>query len=92
MTDQFYVFLQKDQASNWVVELRNKQEFEADLQQAAAEFSNKLIDFRLREIVNAETLGVREALVKKAFMEGVPKPGLDGAISNEIHLDFGTHK
>ena len=80
MTDRFYVFLDKEQSGGWRVELRNKPGTVANLQEGTAEFCNSLIDHRLRDIVNAETSGIREALVKRAFMEGVPKPGLEGAI------------
>lgn len=86
MTDRFFLFLDKDQDGRWIVELRNKPDSQADLQQALSEFCNSLIDFRLRDIVNAETGGIREALVRRAFMEGVPKPGLEDAISNETRI------
>jgi len=86
MTDRFFLFLDKDQDGRWIVELRNKPDNQADLQAALSEFCNALIDFRLRDIVNAETGAIREALVRRAFMEGVPKPGLEGAVSNEAHI------
>jgi His-Xaa-Ser system protein HxsD len=86
MTDRFYLFIDKRPSGPWLIEMRNKPGSSADLQQACAELCNSIIDFRLRDIVNKETLGIREALVKRAFVEGVPKPGLDGAISNEEHL------
>ena len=86
MTDRFFLFLDKDQDGRWIVELRNKPDSQADLRQALSEFCNSLIDFRLRDIVNAETGGIREALVRRAFMEGVPKPGLEGAVSDETRI------
>lgn len=86
MTDRFYVFLDKEQSGRWQIELRNKPGAAVNLQEAVAEFCNSLVDHRLRDIVNAETGGIREALVKRAFMEGVPKPGLEGAVSNESHV------
>lgn len=85
-TDRYYVFLDKEANGRWLVEIRSKATSENDLQQALAEFCNSLIDFRLRDIVNVETGAIREALVRRAFMEGVPKPGLEGVISNESHL------
>jgi His-Xaa-Ser system protein HxsD len=85
LTDSHYVFLDR-QGDRTRVEIRNKPGSETDLRQACAEFCNALVDFRLRDIVAQETSGIREALVKQAFMEGVPKPGLSGARSNEKHL------
>ena len=86
MTDRFYVFLDRDQDGRWIVEMRNKPGNSTDLHQAASEFCNSLVDFRLRDIVNAETGSIREALVRRAFMEGVPKAGLEGAVSDERHV------
>jgi His-Xaa-Ser system protein HxsD len=48
------------------------------LQEACAEFCNSLVDFRVRGLVLSETAGVREALVSKAFVEGVPKERIAG--------------
>src|SRR5262245_12277589 len=86
MTDRFFLFLDRDQDGRWIVGLRNKPDSQADLRLALSEFCNSLVDFRLRDIVNAETGSIREALVRFAFMEGVPKPGLEGAVSNEEHV------
>jgi His-Xaa-Ser system protein HxsD len=85
LTDRHYVFLDKE-GDRMRIEIRNKSGSTADLQQACAEFCNAMVDFRLRDIVARETGGIRDALVKQAFLEGVPKPGLDGARSNEKHL------
>jgi His-Xaa-Ser system protein HxsD len=85
LTDSHYVFLDRE-GGRIRVEIRNKPGSDADLRQTCAEFCNSLIDFRLREIVAQETGTIREALVKQAFMEGVPTPGLSGARSNEKHL------
>jgi His-Xaa-Ser system protein HxsD len=85
-TDRSYVFLDKDSDGRWLVEIRSKSPSDEQLQQALADFCNSLIDFRLRDIVNAETGAIREALVRRAFMEGIPKVGLEGAISNEAHI------
>jgi His-Xaa-Ser system protein HxsD len=85
LTDRFYLFLSRED-EKVRVEVRNKPDFPVDLQQACGDFCNSLIDFRLREIVAKEADGIREALVRQAFLEGVPKPGLAGARSNEGHL------
>jgi len=85
MTDRFHIFLERvDHGIR--IEFRNKPGTAADLQQACADLCNALVDFRLRDIVAQETGGIRDALVKHAFLEGVPKPGLAGAQSNEMHL------
>lgn len=86
LTDRFYLFLEPADGSRIRIELRNKPGGEADLQNACADLCNALVDFRLREIVARETGEIRDALVKRAFLEGVPKPGLAGAVSDERHL------
>jgi His-Xaa-Ser system protein HxsD len=85
-TDRYFVFIDREASGRWIVEIRNKPGNTSDLQEATAEFCNTLIDYRLRDLVTAETGGIREALVRRAFMEGVPRPGLEGAISNESAL------
>lgn len=85
LTDRHYVFLDRE-GGRIRVEIRNKPGTSADLQLACADFCNALVDFRLRDIVAKETGGIREALVKHAFLQGVPEPGLPGARSNERHL------
>ena len=85
LTDRHYVFLDRD-GSRIRVEIRNKPGADANLQQACADFCNSLVDFRLRDIVAHETGAIREALVKHAFIQGVPESGLPGARSNERHL------
>jgi His-Xaa-Ser system protein HxsD len=85
-TDRYYLFLDRTAEGRIVVELRIKNVSDGDLRAACAEFCNALIDFRVRDIVGQETMPIREALVTKAFMEGVPEPGLHGAKSSERHL------
>lgn len=79
-TDRFYVFLDTASNNRLLVELRVKvaSPQKTDLQGACAEFCNSLVDFRVRSMVLTETSAVREALVAKAFMEGVPKPPIEG--------------
>lgn len=79
-TDRFYVFLDAAPDNRLLVELREKDASpqKTDLQIACAEFCNSLVDFRVRSMVLTETSVVREALVAKAFMEGVPKPQIEG--------------
>ena len=88
-TERFFVFLERTPTGAIRIELRNKPGEDVDLALACSDFCNTLIDFRVREIVNKETSGIREALVKRAFLEGVSKPGLDGVVSNERELERG---
>lgn len=74
-TDRFYVFLDTNSDNRLLVELRAKQATQPpDLQAACAEFCNALVDFRVRAMVLNESHTVREALVTKAFLEGIPTP------------------
>ena len=82
-TDRFYLYLDRTAAGAVRVELRSKEGLSADLVQSCSEFCNSLIDFQVRELVSRETAGIREALVKHAFLQGVPRPGFAGAISDE---------
>lgn len=68
-TDRYFVYLRRSADNQIRVELRAKEGSGADLDRACAEFCNSLIDFRVRQMVAAETAGVREALVTKAFSE-----------------------
>ena len=73
-TDRFYVFVDPTPDNRISVELRPKAtSLHADLQASCGEFCNSLLDFRVRGLVLSETSAVREALVAKAFMEGIPK-------------------
>jgi His-Xaa-Ser system protein HxsD len=85
LTDRHYIFLDRE-GERIRVELRAKAGSTSDLQEACAELCNALIDFRLRDIVAKETGAIREALVKQAFLQGVPQPSLPGARSNDKHL------
>lgn len=76
-TDRFYIFLDSPNEGRVLVELRSKDPAQpSDLKAACAEFCNSLIDFRVRDLVAQETMGIRETLVTKAFMEGIPKSSL----------------
>jgi His-Xaa-Ser system protein HxsD len=86
-TDRFYLFIDADGADRLSIEIRLKDGTSADLGSAIREFCNSLIDFRLRDIVNAETGSIRDSLVRRAFQEGQTQAGLTGAVSNERHLE-----
>jgi His-Xaa-Ser system protein HxsD len=84
LTDRYYIFLDVSSDGRMLVEFRPKASSSAAAtEHVSAEFCNHLIDFRLRDIVLTESGPIREALVTKAFSEGVVKPGLAGAISDE---------
>ena len=77
-TDRFYIFLDSTPDNRLSVELRPKVSAPpTDLQSACAEFCNSLVDFHVRALVLKETHAVREALVTKAFMEGIPEARAD---------------
>ena len=72
-TDDHYVFIRKDtNEKNWHVELRLKSAIseKTELEALAGDFSNKLLDQQIRQIVISETKNVRDRLVEKAFFEG----------------------
>jgi His-Xaa-Ser system protein HxsD len=78
-TDRFYVFLESTSDKYLTVELRPKVSSPpVDLPMACGEFCNSLVDFRVRGMVLSETSSIRDALVTKAFMEGIPKPRMQG--------------
>lgn len=84
-TDRFFIFLDQAGSERITVEIRQKDLTGTDsLEDACREFCNSLIDHRVRDIVLKETGAIREALVLRAFSEGVPKPGFPGVISKEV--------
>ncbi len=90
LTDRFFLFLRRRGPGRLIVEFRAKPPTAstpaADLATAVGEFCNGLIDFKVRQQVIQETGTIRETLVSKAFSEGIPTPGLQGASSNERSL------
>ncbi len=86
-TGNFFVFMDRAGDGRIAVELRPKNKI--DLSTAVGEFCNALIDARVRQVVLAETNTVRDELIRKAFQEGMPKPGFSGARSNETALIVG---
>jgi His-Xaa-Ser system protein HxsD len=86
-TDRFFVHLRRSGAETIMVELRHKGEGTAEeLSRALSEFCNSLIDFKLRQVVLGETGAIREALVSKAFSEGLAGRRLGPAVSGERAL------
>jgi His-Xaa-Ser system protein HxsD len=77
LTDQYYLYLFRDNAhpeSKLIVELRLKKQGDHNsLENACRVFSNQLLDQEVRQVVQAETSGLRDSLVQKAFFEGRPQ-------------------
>lgn len=76
LTDSYFLYLSRDcqdPASKLSVELRLKEPSD-NVQQllkiACREFGNHLLDQEVRQVVQTETAGLRDALVQKAFFEG----------------------
>lgn len=78
LTDIYFLYLFRDNqypASKLTVELRLKEPVEntQSLEIACREFGNHLLDQEVRQVVQTETAGLRDALVQKAFFEGRPR-------------------
>lgn len=68
-TDRCYLFLSTSEASG-VISVRFKQKLEScDLESVAGEFSNELINQRVRLDIANETRAIRELIVAQAFTE-----------------------
>jgi His-Xaa-Ser system protein HxsD len=68
-TDKCYLFLQP-QDPNSIVQVKfSRKKPDADLSLIAAEFSNELINQKVRLDVAAETQAIRELIVAQAFAE-----------------------
>jgi His-Xaa-Ser system protein HxsD len=68
-TDRCYLFLSQDEDSP-VVQVRfNRKSSGTDLNEVAGEFSNELINQKVRLDVAAETKTIRELIVAQAFAE-----------------------
>jgi His-Xaa-Ser system protein HxsD len=85
-TDKFYVFLAKNFETGLLdIEFRLKQgEDTEQLKIACGEFSNYLLDQEVRQKVLLETSGIRDALIKKAFVDARIPPPLN-TICNESY-------
>ena len=70
-TDRVFLQLRRCAQDKNVLELiiRAKGNQELCLENIAGEFCNSLIDQSVREIVNNQTQGIRDVIVKKAFSE-----------------------
>lgn len=94
-TDRYYIYLQRDRLRHdWIeVEIRpkNAKPTEPTLDIAVREFVNHLLDQKVRQDVLAETSGLRELLLRKAFFEGSSAKAPPTLIADESHVpDFGS--
>ena len=71
-TEKAYLYLNlvDDKPNSIFVEIRPKSLGAGNVEQLARKFCNSLVDFQTRQLVLGETIGVRDALLKKAFAEG----------------------
>jgi His-Xaa-Ser system protein HxsD len=68
-TDRCYLFLSQGEGQA-VIEVRfTRKSPESDLNEIAGEFSNELVNQKVRLDVAAETKGIRELIVAQAFAE-----------------------
>src|SRR4051812_38295573 len=68
-TDRCYLFLMQDEGSP-VIQVRfTRKSSDTDLNKMAGEFSNELINQKVRMDIAAETKAIRELIVAQAFTE-----------------------
>lgn len=68
-TDRCYLFLSQEDGSSIIHVRFTRKSLETDLSRLAGEFSNELINQKVRLDVAAETKAVRELIVAQAFAE-----------------------
>jgi len=86
-TEHCYIFLSRLDSQRIVVELRPKKDPQREaLDALCREFCNAIIDYQVRQAVIAETGGIRDVLVKKAFGEGAKHLDPDALVSGESAL------
>jgi His-Xaa-Ser system protein HxsD len=84
-TDRCYLFLEP-RAEEAMVGVRiTAKNFDSDLTLIAGEFSNALIDERLRRDIAAETMSIRELIVAQAFAEAdiIDRSGSEGSYTDD---------
>jgi His-Xaa-Ser system protein HxsD len=84
-TDRCYLFLEPKEETPSVINVRfTRKEADHDLASLAGEFSNALIDQRVRLEIFAETKAVRELIVAQAFAEA---DLIDRTLSESSYID-----
>jgi His-Xaa-Ser system protein HxsD len=89
-TDRYHLFLSHPDQDETRLEVEVRLKTGSDpalLETAARDFCNSLIDYEVRQQVLSETAGVREHLLRKAFLEGAQAAGqVPRLVSDESHL------
>jgi His-Xaa-Ser system protein HxsD len=80
-TDGCYLFLSQDENSPIIQVRFNRKSPDTDLNEMASEFSNELINQKVRLDVAAETKAIRELIVAQAFAEADLFSGSDSEAS-----------
>jgi His-Xaa-Ser system protein HxsD len=84
-TDKCYLFLEPKEETPSVINVRfTRKEADHDLAPLAGEFSNALVDQRVRLEISAETKAVRELIVAQAFAEA---DLIDRSLSESSYID-----
>ena len=84
-TDRCYLFLQAQEGMPLVINVRfTRKGDDCDLASLAGEFSNALIDQRVRLQISAETKAIRELIVAQAFAEA---DLIDRSLSESTYID-----
>lgn len=83
-TDRCYLFLQPENNSPVINVRFAKREVDCDLAALAGEFSNELINQKVRLQIASETSTIRELIVAQAFAEA---DLLDRSLSESSYLD-----
>lgn len=83
-TDRCYLFLEPAARDTTVIVRITRKRSDFDLNTVAGEFSNALIDERVRRDIATETLSIRELIVAQAFAEA---DILDRSLSEGSYLE-----
>lgn len=67
-TDRAYLYLRREKPGHVSVHIAPKEQ-PIDLAALAGEFTNELLDYRVRSLVSAESGKIRELIVAQAFAE-----------------------
>ncbi|HEX8456365.1 MAG TPA: His-Xaa-Ser system protein HxsD [Pyrinomonadaceae bacterium] len=83
-TDKCYLFLQPEEASSVVRVKFSRKTPDCDLPSLAGEFSNELINQKVRQQIASETRAIRELIVAQAFAEA---DLLDRSLSESSYIN-----
>lgn len=83
-TDKCYLFLQPEDNSSVIKVRFSRKDSDCDLASLAGEFSNELINQKVRLQVASETRAIRELIVAQAFAEA---DLLDRSLSESSYID-----